>query len=534
MLIKLSQLIYTDIIWLPLISSLYVFLYVFFLTKDFHSRLLAVDNVKTRKIIRIQRHKYLDNYSHLLIFFCKFIAYFFLLIFVINTYHYSLSAKSIFYSFSINNLSWYYGNFILALLIVSFLIITLLTRANLVKSFELLLGVVLVFVCIYYYIIINNFITLIFLFEFQSLVFIYLLANTFIIFNINAVSIPSKNSLNQNQPIWYFNSLLYQFWVSFIGALLLIYGALNLMKFTSFTDWTYSEIFIYFSSFNGENVSPIKVYSIILPIVLGVLLKIGSVPFFLWKPEIYKNFNPVVLFIYMTSYLFGTVFFTIILFSSHYTLISGFFYPYIYIISIISLVIVTFLLYSVVEVRPFLAYSSIIHISFILLSTFQPDFGGLGVSLLYLFTYLLLTLLFFSILFSVLGINFWFLTDLQHLNRFPTLVTAFSIFMLGMAGTPPFLGFFTKFSVIAILFTAQDYLFFFITLISGFFAAFFYIQNYRFYGYSIKSYTYVKTHVTIKYNLKLYLLIYFFVFVNLFSSLLINDFFIFFQLLSII
>lgn len=186
---------------MPLISSLYVFLYVFFLTKDFHSRLLAVDNVKTRKIIRIQRHKYLDNYSHLLIFFCKFIAYFFLLIFVINTYHYSLSAKSIFYSFSINNLSWYYGNFILALLIVSFLIITLLTRANLVKSFELLLGVVLVFVCIYYYIIINNFITLIFLFEFQSLVFIYLLANTFIIFNINAVSTPSKNSLNQNQPI---------------------------------------------------------------------------------------------------------------------------------------------------------------------------------------------------------------------------------------------------------------------------------------------------------------------------------------------
>lgn len=534
MLIKLSQLVYTDVIWLPLISSLYIFLYVFFLTKDFHSRLLAVDNVKTRKIIRIQRKRYLDNYSYLLVFFCKFISYFFFLIFLINTYHYSWSSAAVFYNFSVSNLSWYYGNFILSLLVVSFLLLIFLTKVNLVKSFELLLGIVLVFICMYYYITINNFITLIFLFEFQSLVFIYLLANTFIIFNSSYGDSPVKNSITNNQPIWYFNSLLYQFWVSFIGALLLIYGSLNLMKFTSFTDWTYSELFIYFSVFNVDGVSVVKLYSILLPVVLGILLKIGSVPFFLWKPEIYKNFSPVVLFIYMTSYLFGSVFFTIILFSGYYHLIAEFFYSYIYVISIVSLVVVTFLLYSVVEIRPFLAYSSIIHVSFILLSTFQADFSGVGVSLLYLFVYLFLTFFFFSILFSVLGVNFWFLTDLQYLNRIPMLITAFSIFMLGMSGTPPFLGFFTKFSVISMLFTAQDYLFFFITLISGFFAAFFYIQNYRFYGYSVKSYTYVKSHFVLKYNSKLYLLIYFFVFINLFSVFFINDFFIFFQLLSII
>jgi len=178
-LIKLSQLIYTDIIWLPLILSLFIFLYVFFLTKDFHSKLLNIGSFQTRKIIRIQRRKYIDNYSYLLIFFCKFIAYFFFLIFLIGTYHYSITSDSIFYNFSMNNLVWYYSNSIIFMLIISFGLITILTRSNLVKSFELLLGVVLVFICMYYYVLINNLITLIFLFEFQSLVFIYLLANTF-------------------------------------------------------------------------------------------------------------------------------------------------------------------------------------------------------------------------------------------------------------------------------------------------------------------------------------------------------------------
>ena len=106
--------------------------------------------------------------------------------------------------------------------------------------------------------------------------------------------------------------------------------------------------------------------------------------------------------------------------------------------------------------------------------------------------------------------------------------------MLGMSGTPPFLGFFTKFSVISMLFTAQDYLFFFVTLFSGFFAAFFYIQNYRFYGYSTKSHTYVKTYFIAKYTGKLHLLLYFFVAINVLAIFFINDFFIIFQLISIL
>ena len=534
MLIKLSQFIYTDIIWLPLILSLLVFLYVFFLTKDFHSRLLNIDVSQTRKIVRIQRRKYMDNYSHLLIFFCKFIAYIFFLFFLIGTYHYSITSSSVFYNFSMNNLVWYYSNSIIFMLIASFSLVTVLTRSNLVKSFELLLGLMLVFICMYYYVLINNLITLIFLFEFQSLVFIYLLANTFTLPGLGGSAMPVKNSMTQNQPIWYFNSLIYQFWVSFIGALLLIYGSLNLMKFTSFTDWNYSEIFIYFFVRACEVESSVKIYSVVFPLILGVFLKIGSVPFFLWKPEIYKNFSPVVLFIYMTSYLFGTVFFTATLLAKNYYLISEFFYPYIYTIALISLIFVTFLLYSVVEIRPFLAYSSIIHVSFILLSLFQVDLGGFGVSLLYLFVYTFLTFFFFIILFSGLGMNFWFLTDLQYLYKSPSLLTAFSIFMLGMSGTPPFLGFFTKFSVISMLLTAQDYLFFFITVLSGFFAAFFYIQNYRFYGYSLKSYTYVKTYFITKYNAKLYLLMYFFVLINVFALFFINDFFIIFQLIGII
>lgn len=102
-----------------------------------------------------------------------------------------------------------------------------------------------------------------------------------------------------------------------------------------------------------------------------------------------------------------------------------------------------------------------------------------------------------------------------------------------MAGIPPFLGFFAKISLISLLLFNEEYLLFFLTLISGFFISFFYIQNYRFFGYNIKNINYNKNIFLLKNNKNLYFLFYIFIFINIFSFLFINDFFIFVTFLSL-
>jgi NADH:ubiquinone oxidoreductase subunit 2 (subunit N) len=135
---------------------------------------------------------------------------------------------------------------------------------------------------------------------------------------------------------------------------------------------------------------------------------------------------------------------------------------------------------------------------------------------------------FFTILFFFQNNNnIWYFTDLQYFFKNSIIATGFSILFISMAGIPPFLGFFAKISLVSLLLYNEEYLLFFLTLISGFFISFFYIQNYRFFGYNIKNINYNKNIFIIKNNKNLYIYYYLLLFINIFSFFFINDFFIF-------
>ena len=70
---------------------------------------------------------------------------------------------------------------------------------NISKSFEFLISIILFVNCLFYYLLLNNLIGLIFIFEMQSLIFIYLLANNFTI-NFNNFSSLRNNNFTV-QPI---------------------------------------------------------------------------------------------------------------------------------------------------------------------------------------------------------------------------------------------------------------------------------------------------------------------------------------------
>ncbi len=92
-----------------------------------------------------------------------------------------------------------------------------------------------------------------------------------------------------------------------------------------------------------------------------------------------------------------------------------------------------------------------------------------------------------------------------------------------MAGIPPFLGFYAKLKIVLALLDSDTIFFFFLTLFSGLFSAFFYLQIFRFSGFSFTRVQY--THCTFipKFSYKLYFINYLLLFINIFSYYFVPD-----------
>jgi len=519
------------------------FVFIFISSKDFYSKLLSyknkfntknlfstiptlTKNSKDKDNVKQTFNNFYDSYYVFFRFTNVFLLYVISLQLVSNSYYYSYITLNYGYSLHLFNISYIYNQLILLLFIFTLLIFKVLLKQGSVKNFEYYIGLLFFFFCLYLYVNINNILLLVFLLEVQSTVIIYLISSSFNLFKNNSLDTYTRlNSLN-SQPVWYFNSLIYQFWVSFIGAVLLVYGILTLFRFANFVEWLNLNIYFFFLTFSWYHLFSLQYLNIWLPLILGLFLKIGVVPFFFWKPEIYKNLTSTILFLYMTVYLFSLLFLFIVLFNNYFILIKEWFYFYLYIVSIITLIFISLYLYSIVEVRTFLAYSSLTHLSFVFLALSTNNYLNSSTALFYVFSYLYYMFFFFCIYFTLTRNTFWYLSDLQYVNS-NIIVSSFLVFFVGLAGIPPFLGFFSKLSVIILLIFSGDYLSGILCLFTGFFVAFFYLQNYRFYGYQKKYFNYRNKLVIVKNSTNLYYYLSFFIITNLLSIFFINDLFIF-------
>jgi NADH-quinone oxidoreductase subunit N len=98
-----------------------------------------------------------------------------------------------------------------------------------------------------------------------------------------------------------------------------------------------------------------------------------------------------------------------------------------------------------------LAYSTISHIGFILYGLMSASINGFVYAMFYVVSYVLMTLAGFGIilLLSRKGFEAENLEDLKGLNqRSPWVAFLMMIVMFSMAGVPPTLGFYAKFSVL--------------------------------------------------------------------------------------
>ncbi|BBY28824.1 NADH-quinone oxidoreductase subunit NuoN [Mycolicibacterium sediminis] len=184
---------------------------------------------------------------------------------------------------------------------------------------------------------------------------------------------------------------------------------------------------------------------------VGVLFKVGAVPFHSWIPDVYQGApTPVTAFMAAATKIaaFGA---TLRIFYVALPGLEDDWRPLMWAIAILTMVVGTITAVSQSDVKRMLAYSSVAHAGFILTGVIALNETGLSATLFYLAAYGFSTLGAFAVVSVVRGADGLEETDMSRWaglgRRHPLVGVVFSLFLLAFAGIPLTSGFVSKFAV---------------------------------------------------------------------------------------
>lgn len=186
-------------------------------------------------------------------------------------------------------------------------------------------------------------------------------------------------------------------------------------------------------------------------VVSGLSFKLGVVPFHMWLPDVYHGApTAMTMLIGSAPKLAAFAFVSRILVSGLQPLVqhwSGM----LVILAIASMALGNITAIAQTNLKRMLAYSTIAHMGFLLLGFISGDQEGYGSSMFYAVIYVLMTLGTFGMIMLLSRVSFEAdnLNDFKGLNqRSPWLAFMMLLLMFSMAGIPPTVGFYAKFSVL--------------------------------------------------------------------------------------
>jgi NADH-quinone oxidoreductase subunit N len=186
--------------------------------------------------------------------------------------------------------------------------------------------------------------------------------------------------------------------------------------------------------------------------IVGIAFKFGAVPFHMWLPDVYQGSRtPVALYIASAPKLAALALIMRILVDG----LGGLHEVWqgmIMVLAVLSLLVGNIVAIAQTNIKRMLGYSAIAHVGFILLAIFTGTEQGYAAALFYTLTYVIMAAGAFGmiILLSREGFEAEDLVDFKGLNaRSPWFALMMLFFMFGMAGVPPWVGFFAKLNVIA-------------------------------------------------------------------------------------
>jgi NADH-quinone oxidoreductase subunit N len=185
---------------------------------------------------------------------------------------------------------------------------------------------------------------------------------------------------------------------------------------------------------------------------IGLLFKIGAVPFHSWTPDVYQGApTPVTGFMAACTKLaaFGAILRVV------YVGVSGSRWdwePVLWAVAIVTMLVGSVLAITQTDVKRMLAYSSIAHAGFVLVGVLSFDKSGVSGVLFYLAAYGFSTIGAFAVVSLVRDSG----GEATHLSqwaglgkRHPLVAGIFALFLLAFAGIPLTSGFTAKFAVFA-------------------------------------------------------------------------------------
>lgn len=333
------------------------------------------------------------------------------------------------------------------------------------------------FIIFHIFIILNNLFILLFLFECQSMLIVYFLgALQQVIGNRETYKKFYRQCLTQ------LTLLFVQFWAVFVTAIILIFVILWFSNNLGLICWeSLNNISYFYITKLGFN-SYYLLLGVGLMLLVSLLIKVGMFPFHFWKPELYKNLNLWGVMWYLLAFTFIIVFFILILGNIFLEEIFSYWYILVYLVQVFCLILLLNVIYSITEIKVFIAYMSIFHMSYIFLFFLIERFVVFAYAYHYLSLYIVNMIFFFFPLLCLRNKEVKYFTDFVELNQ----LFFWGCFMLGafvaLSGMPPFIGFWLKSSLIVHLFYKSRFVLAFIVFISGVYLMYFYLQNYRFVG----------------------------------------------------
>src|SRR5438132_4675299 len=187
-------------------------------------------------------------------------------------------------------------------------------------------------------------------------------------------------------------------------------------------------------------------------VVSAIAFKLGAVPYHMWIPDVYYGSpTAITLFIGTGPKLAAFAFMMRLLVGSLSSLAFDW-QGMLIVLSLLSMIFGNVIAIAQTNIKRMLAYSTIANMGFMLMGFLAATSDGYSAAMFYAVTYVLTTLVGFGIvlLLSREGFEADRLDDFKGLNqRSPWYAFMMLLAMFSLAGVPPTVGFYAKFSVIA-------------------------------------------------------------------------------------
>src|SRR6266487_390326 len=212
---------------------------------------------------------------------------------------------------------------------------------------------------------------------------------------------------------------------------------------------------------------------------IGLLFKIGAVPFQGWKPDVYQG-APTPVTALMASCTVVSAFGALLrVFYVAFGNLAWDWRPALWVVAVLTMVVGAVVAITQTDVKRLLAYSSIAHAGFVLTAVIATSVAGLSSSLFYLASYGFTTVGAFAVITLVRDAG----GEAGHLSRWaglgrrsPVVAGIFALFLLAFAGIPLTSGFTGKFAVFQAAIASGETALVIVGVLSSAIAAFFYVR----------------------------------------------------------